>query len=180
MEVLHPPFVHFVIALPLVSLFSQLTYLATKDKTYSKATTRILAFSLLVSFFALFTGIIDAQKIINSSYILEKGLKEIEEHKEFGFVVVGMLFVTTLLKWIACRTNKFDLEKYSVVFIVATILLSLYQGREGGIIVYKYSGGIKDDIVKQRIMDKFDPIEDKECIEKIKRIKSVKKSFQED
>jgi uncharacterized membrane protein len=32
---MHPPFVHFVVALPLVALFSQFTYMVTKDKAYS-------------------------------------------------------------------------------------------------------------------------------------------------
>ena len=54
MNLLHPPFVHFVVALPVVALFSQFTYIVTKDKSYSKAALRIIAFSFLTSIFAVF------------------------------------------------------------------------------------------------------------------------------
>ena len=74
MNILHPPFVHFVVALPVIALFSQLTYFITKDKAYSKAAFRIVGFSLLASFLAVISGIDDAQKIIENQYIVQEGI----------------------------------------------------------------------------------------------------------
>lgn len=150
MNVLHPPFVHFVIALPLAALFSQLTYLTTGDKTYSKAAIRIMAFALLVSFFAVFSGLVDAEKILSDHNILKNGLQVINGHKTFGFVVVAILFVTTLTKWFALSKDSLPLERLSIVLIILSIAASLYQGNHGGSIVYKYSGGIDNKIILKR------------------------------
>ena len=151
MNVMHPPFVHFVIALPLVALFSQFTYMLTKDKAYSKAATRIIAFALLVSFFAVLSGLSDAEKIMNADTILQDGVNILNNHKIFGFVVVFILLVTTVTKWFALSKNSTRLEYLSIVLIILAFMTSLYQGRSGGSLVYQYSGGIDNKIIAQRV-----------------------------
>jgi uncharacterized membrane protein len=151
MNVLHPPFVHFVIALPLAALFSQLTFLATGNQTYSKAATRIIALSLLISLFAVYGGLLDAEKVLNDHNILENGVNILNAHRTFGFVVVAILAVTTLLKWYAVSKNSMFLEKISLLMILVTIFATLYQGNHGGTLVYKYSAGIDSKIVEQRV-----------------------------
>jgi len=154
MNVLHPPFVHFVIALPLAALFSQLTYVTTGDKTYSKAAIRIMAFALLVSLFAVFSGLIDADEITKNNAILKNGLLVLSEHKIFGFVVVAILLVTTLTKWFAISKNSMSLEKLSILMIILSIAASLYQGNHGGSLVYKHSAGIDKQIIEKRVVEK--------------------------
>lgn len=151
MNVLHPPFVHFVVALPVVALFSQFTYMVTKDKAYSKAATRIIAFALLVSFVAVFSGLNDAEKIMESNTILQDGVNVLNNHKILGFVVVAILFVTTLTKWFALSKNSSVLEYTSIVLIIIALMTSLYQGRNGGSLVYQYSGGIDNQVILKRI-----------------------------
>ena len=154
MNILHPPFVHFVIALPLAALFSQLTYLGTGNLTYSKAAVRIMAFALLVSFFAVFSGIIDAQEVIRSHNILESGLPVLNNHKIFGFVVVAILLLTTAVKWFAISRKSLSLEKFSVVLIILTIATSLYQGKQGGSLVYEHAAGISKQVIEMRATQK--------------------------
>ncbi len=151
MNVLHPPFVHFVIALPLAALFSQLTYLGTGNLTYSKAAIRIMAFALLVSFFAVFSGIIDAQEVMRTDNILESGLAVLNNHKIFGFVVVAILLLTTVVKWFAISRVSLSLEKFSIVLIILSIATSLYQGKQGGSLVYKHAAGISKHVIEARI-----------------------------
>ncbi|AKF24794.1 hypothetical protein YH65_04900 [Sulfurovum lithotrophicum] len=153
MNVLHPPFVHFVIALPLAALFSQLTYVASGNKTYSNAALRIMAFALLVSFFAVFSGILDAKKIVDGHNILQNGLLVLQEHRTFGFVVVAILFATTLIKWIALSKDSLTLEKLSILLIILSIAASLYQGKKGGSLIYKYAGGIDKQIIMKRVAE---------------------------
>ena len=148
---MHPPFVHFVVALPVVALFSQFTYMLTKDKAYSKAATRIIAFALLVSLFAVLSGLNDAEKIIESNNILQDGVNVLNTHKIFGFLVVAILFVTTLTKWFALSKNSSRLEYFSIVLIIIACMTSLYQGRSGGSLVYQYSGGIDNQVIIQRV-----------------------------
>ena len=151
MNVMHPPFVHFVVALPLVALFSQFTYMLTKDKAYSKAATRIIAFALLVSLFAVLSGLNDAERIVEADIILQDGINVLNNHKIFGFVVVAILFVTTLTKWFALTKNSPRLEYLSIALIIVVFMTSLYQGRSGGSLVYQYSGGIDNQVIMQRV-----------------------------
>jgi len=151
MNVMHPPFVHFVVALPVVALFSQFTYMVTKDKAYSKAATRIMAFALLVSLFAVLSGLSDAEKVMDSNKILQEGVNVLNNHKIFGFVVVAILFVTTLTKWFALSKNSSRLEYLSIALIILASMTSLYQGKNGGSIVYQYSGGIDNQVIVKRV-----------------------------
>jgi len=148
---MHPPFVHFVVALPVIALFSQFTYMVTKDKAYSKAATRIIAFALLVSLFAVLTGLSDAEKIMKGHTILQDGVNVLNNHKIFGFVVVAILFVTTLTKWFALSKNSSHLEYLSIALIILASMTSLYQGRNGGSLVYQYSGGIDKQVIEKRV-----------------------------
>jgi uncharacterized membrane protein len=151
MNVMHPPFVHFIVALPIIALFSQFTYMVTKDKAYSKAATRIIAFALLVSLFAVLTGLNDAEKIMKGHTILQDGINVLNSHKIFGFVVVAILFVTTLTKWFALSKNSSYLEYLSIALITLASMTSLYQGRSGGSLVYQYSGGIDNQVIEKRV-----------------------------
>lgn len=150
MNILHPPFVHFIVALPVIALFSQLTYFVTKDKAYSKAAFRIVGFSLLASFLAVISGIEDAQKIIENQNIVQEGLNLLSNHKIFGFVVVATLIATSVVKWLAISKDSPFYENISLVFIIALLIVSLYQGRSGGTLVYQYSAGVDNKVIIQR------------------------------
>jgi len=147
---MHPPFVHFVVALPVVALFSQFTYLVTKDPAYSKAALRIIGFTMLVSFFALFSGINDAEKLIKAHNIIQEGVAVLQNHKIIGFIVVALLVLTSLTKWFAVSKRSSTLEMFSLLLIILTLAISLYQGRGGGSLVYQYSGGIDKSVIIQR------------------------------
>ncbi|MCD6212321.1 MAG: DUF2231 domain-containing protein, partial [Sulfurovum sp.] len=134
-----------------VALFSQFTYMVTKDKAYSKAATRIIAFALLVSVFAVLSGLSDAEKIMNANTILEDGVNVLNNHKIFGFVVVAILFVTTVTKWFALSKNSSRLEYLSIALIIIVFMTTLYQGRSGGSLVYQYAGGIDNQVITQRV-----------------------------
>ena len=151
MNVMHPPFVHFVVALPVVALFSQFTYMVTKDKAYSKAATRIIGFALLVSLFAVLSGFSDAEKVLDANRILQEGVNVLNNHTIFGFIVVAILFAATLTKWFALSKNSSRLEYLSIVLIIFACMTSLYQGRSGGSIVYQYAGGLDNQVITQRV-----------------------------
>ena len=153
MNILHPPFVHFVVALPVIALFSQFTYMVTKDKAYSKAALRIIAFALLASIFSVITGLSDVQKILENHTIVQDGLNILDNHKTFGFIVVAILLATSLTKWFAISKDSPSLENLSLILIMIALAVSLYQGRSGGTLVYKYSAGIDNKVIEQRVED---------------------------
>jgi len=150
MNVLHPPFVHFVVALPVAAFFSQMTYLATREAGYSKAAFRIMAMTFLASLFALYTGMSDAQRVLDGHHLLPAGLSLLATHKTLGIITVVLLLITTIVKWLAISRASISLEKVAVLFIVLTLLTVLYQGRQGGTLVYKHGAGIDTKIVQKR------------------------------
>jgi uncharacterized membrane protein len=105
----------------------------------------------LVSLFAILSGLNDAEKIMNANTILQDGVNVLNNHKIFGFVVVAILFVTTLTKWFALSKNSSRLEYLSIALIILASMTSLYQGRSGGSIVYQYAGGIDNQVITQRV-----------------------------
>lgn len=151
MNVIHPPFVHFVIALPIIALFSQFTYLVTKDKAYSKAALRIIAFALLTAIFSVITGISDAQKVMENHTIINEGIDVLNNHKIVGFIVLFILFITSLSKWFAISKDSSSLETISLVLIIISLIVTLYQGRSGGTLIYKYSAAIDNKVIVQRV-----------------------------
>ena len=153
MNILHPPFVHFVVALPVIALFSQFTYMVTKDKAYSKAALRIIAFALLASIFSVISGLSDVQKILENHTIIQDGINILNNHKIFGFIVVAILLATSLTKWFAISKDSPSLENISLILIIISLTVSLYQGRSGGTLVYKYSAGIDNRVIEQRVED---------------------------
>lgn len=150
MNVLHPPFVHFVVALPVAAFFSQMTYLATRETGYSKAAFRIMAMTFLASLFALYTGMSDAQRVLDGHHLLPAGLSLLATHKTLGIITVVLLLVTTIIKWLAVSRDSLPLEKVAVLFIVLTVLTVLYQGRQGGTLVYQHGGGIATKVIDKR------------------------------
>ncbi len=155
MNVIHPPFVHFVIALPIIALFSQFTYMVTKDKAYSKAALRIIAFAFLAGAFSVLTGISDAQKVIENHTIVQEGVAVLNNHKIVGFVVLAILLATSLTKWFAISKDSTSLETISLILIILSLIVALYQGRSGGTLIYKYSAGIDNKVIIQRSVEQI-------------------------
>lgn len=151
MNIIHPPFVHFVVALPIIALFSQFTYMITKDKAYSKAALRIILFALLASFLAVISGIADAQRIVDNHNIVQEGMSFLNSHKTFGFVIVAALMITSLVKWVAVFKDSAKFENISFILIIILLVLSLYQGKSGGTLIYEYSAGIDNNVITQRL-----------------------------
>ena len=150
MNVLHPPFVHFVVALPVAALFSQITYLVTRESAYSKAAFRIMAMTFLASLFALYTGMGDAQRITDAHQLASVGLDTLSNHKTLGIITVVLLLIASLIKWLAVSRTSAVMEKLAMILILLTVLTVLYQGRQGGKIVYQYGGGIETKILQKR------------------------------
>lgn len=125
--------------------------MVTKDQSYSKVSLRIIAFAFLTSVFTVFSGISDAQNIIGHGNILKEGVEFLGNHKILGFAVIAILLATTLTKWFAISKNSSSLETISLILIIISLIVSLYQGKSGGELVYKYSAGINNKIVIQRV-----------------------------
>ncbi len=140
METLHPAVAHFAIALPVVALVFQALYLVKGEKSYSN----IAAVTLLVTFIAILgaylTGKNDGPKVgeILSVYD-EKGMHELKEHAELGLYLLIAFGVTALLKIVnMLKVDNRIAEMVVGLLLVASVIGTLMQGKEGGKIVYEH------------------------------------------
>ena len=67
--------------------------------------------------------------------------------------MIAILLATSLAKWFAISKDSSSLETLSLILIMISLTVSLYQGRSGGTLVYKYSAGIDNRVIEQRIED---------------------------
>ena len=138
---LHPPLVHFAIALPLVALIFQIAYMITKNEAHSKYAARILAFGAIMIVAAWYTGGQDGQ---NAYPLLDaEGQKDLLAHKGYGLYVMVATLVIAAIKFTACKIKNGVLEAGSLLLIISLVGMIGYQGSTGGEIVYKHGGNVK-------------------------------------
>ena len=63
---------------------------------------------------------------------------------------MATLLVTTVTKWFAISKDSVYLENISLILIIISLVVALYQGRSGGELVYKHSVGIDNKVIIQR------------------------------
>ena len=137
---IHPPIVHFAIAIPIFTLILQGFYYIRKKKP-DDIELLAISFSSLSVIGASITGYI-AHESIEEIPISSKALEILHTHETLG-IILGILFATVLLFRIAysLKSSGFLRILYVILFLVGTFLI-LYQGFLGGKLVYDFGIGV--------------------------------------
>lgn len=138
---LHPPMTHFAVALPIISLILGLAYLYKPTEIMSKISTRFMIFASIFMIAAFFTGKSDG----SDAYILLSGDGQtlLKEHKNLGLYVLISMLVITAIKLFGCYKKVFKAEMISIVLLSVVAGTTLYQGKMGGDITYKYGANVE-------------------------------------
>lgn len=135
----HPLFVHFPIALLIVTGIIALIDLLNGKFQLKKVILWNLIFAALGTIITVVSGFIDADVIPHNLTIHE--IMEVHEH-----IGISLLIVTSILSvWIVFRFSKMKKSEnilFVIVLWVALILVS-YNGFLGGKMVYDNGAGIK-------------------------------------
>ncbi len=168
---LHPPIVHFAIAIPIVILLLEISNLFVKRKCVGVISTLLLLLVTLVYFAAFFAGKTDGSEAY--SLLSSDGQKELKAHKLLGIYLVYGATLLFIIKLIVAAINNRIAKIIFVILLAAFVGVSLKQGKDGGELVYEYGANVKAvSTMDDKIMDLEDELDScKSDLEKAQKAK---------
>ena len=142
MAELHPPIVHFAVALTMAGVFFDLVGFFLNRDSLKKAGFWSLVVGVAALWAAMFSGEA-AEEVVEHFAKVVKAEELLERHETLGkllpwlFTLVGGLRVYLYLK-----EDRKLFVAYLIVGIIGVVLVGL-QGRLGGKMVYEYGVGVK-------------------------------------
>lgn len=136
---LHPPIVHFPIALLFSAAIFALLSLFAKRELFKEIVFWNLLFGVISAIAAVLTGLLAEQNLIHNEEIHEL----LEKHEFNGFAIAIAFLI--LLSWLWIRKNKFGKREYItwVILLVFGAAMITYQGWLGGEMVFQQGAGVK-------------------------------------
>ena len=130
---LHPLFVHFMMAFPIMVLFLEILNILMNKKTISGVNVFLLLLTLIISIAVYFTGLTDAKASL--ALLSEEAKLALDAHILLGTYLIFALLLVLFLKLLSTVMGNFFKSLYILVlFILVAGLLS--QGRQGIKLVY--------------------------------------------
>jgi len=177
-ELIHPAIVHFVIAIPIVILLLEIYNLGVKHRSISVFSLILLIIVALAMFGAYLTGSTDGKAAWDA--LGAEGQADLKEHKLLGIYLVYASLGLVLFKLLFMAIGKTFGRILFILILGGFIAVTLFQGKEGGELVYKY--GANNEAVADVKSNLEDAIEEKDEIqekvdelqEKIDEAKSAK------
>ena len=144
---LHPPLVHFAIALPVIivllelfNLFAKMTSTpeVPRGKTLSSLSLLMIILLFIVSIGAYATGVADAKN--GWDLLSDAARADIRTHKLLGAYLVLGSAILVLFKFISLIGNKSRF--FFFLLTIAFTMGSLQQGKQGGTLVYEHGANV--------------------------------------
>lgn len=138
---LHPFFVHFAVALPVIILILELVNIFSKKRTIG-----VISFFLMVVMAGVFvsaylTGVTDGKA---AKALLSPEAKDaLVAHKELGIYLVYLSGVLMLFKLFSVLIRKAAVRVIFFVALIAFTVIVFSEGKKGGELVYGYGLNVK-------------------------------------
>ena len=140
-EVIHPAIVHFAIVLPIVILLLEIYNMAAKRRTISAFSLFLLVLVAVVMLGSYLTGSVDGKAAWDM--LSTDGQGDLKAHKLLGMYLVYASAFLVVLRLLVMAIRKTVAKMFFLLILVGFIALTLYQGKEGGELVYKYGANIE-------------------------------------
>jgi len=136
LEFLHPPIVHFAIALTITGVIFELLYFITRRESLKHA-----------GFWTFIAGAFFVVLAAISGHLAEEAVEHIatgpaheilETHEELGNILAGLLVVLAIFRIFIYLTENKKLYPLFLLGAIISALLVAYQGNIGGKLVYEY------------------------------------------
>jgi len=155
-HLLHPPIVHFAVAIPVIILLIEIVNLFIKKRCLNVTSFFLVTLALFIFAAAFFTGKVDGKAAY--SLLSDAGQSELKEHKLLGMYLVYGIAALFIIKVITMAMSSTLARAFFVVLLALFIGFTFKQGKDGGELVYSYGANVK--IVKA-MDDKIFEFEDK-------------------
>ena len=183
-ELLHPAIVHFVIAIPIVIFLLEIYNLGVKRRSISLFSLFLLIIVALVMFGAYLTGGIDGKSAIDAG-LSGEGVAELKEHKLLGTYLVYASLGLLVFKLLFMAIGKTFGRVLFILILGGFIAVTLFQGKEGGELVYKYGSNSEavadvrselEDVTEERdeLQESIDELKEKIETLKATKVEAVK------
>ena len=139
MAPLHPPFVHFPIALVVFSFLADVLGRLFSRPSLRAAASWSLLGALLFGAVTAATGYYD---MVRTRGVLGDTYRYVDFHLDVGLILVGAVVVLTAWRWFAYARRD---RQVGIIYLVAAFLvmgLVLFQGWYGGEMVYSQGAGV--------------------------------------
>ena len=170
-ELLHPAIIHFAIAIPVVIFLLEIYNLGAKRKSISAFSFFLLIVVAVVMFGAYLTGGIDGKAAIDAG-LSSDGVAHLKEHKLLGTYLVYASLGLLVFKLLFMAIRKTVAKLIFILILGGFIAVTLYQGKEGGELVYEY--GANSEAVANLRSDLEDALSDLSDLEESKKTETTK------
>jgi uncharacterized membrane protein len=171
---MHPPLVHFAIALPVIIVILEVfnvfaKIISTKEeprgKTVSALSLLMIVLLFIISLGAYATGVTDGTN--GWDVLSSEAQTDLKAHKLMGAWIVLSAFVLLVFKFLSMVGTKSRI--FFLLLAIAFTGLSLQQGKQGGELVYKYGTNVS------KVTDVLSDLEDaKDELEELEDAQSSK------
>ncbi len=140
-QMMHPLFVHFAIALPVLVLLLELINLFVKKRTIG-----VLSFFFMVLIAGVFlaaymTGVTDGKAA--KEFLSPEAKALLGEHKQLGIYLVYASGILMLFKLFSVMVRKPVIRVLFFIVLIAFTAAVFNEGKKGGALVYEYGVNVK-------------------------------------
>ena len=168
-EMIHPAIVHFVIAIPVLLVLIELFNSLFRKRALSVTSLLLIVLLVVISFGAYITGGIDGKLAFDT--LSSDAKMELAEHKQIGIYLVYGSSLLLVFKILSMATKVIFLRILFVLILLGFTAGSLYQGKEGGELVYKHGANVQAIVsLDEQVSNLQDDMDDL----KSKSVKTIK------
>jgi len=150
----HPIFVHFAVAIPIIVLLIEVVNLKAKNRAVSLTSLFLLTLAMLVYVGAFYSGKADGSEAF--ALLNDDAKGDLKFHKLLGTYLVYGTGVLFLLKVFAMAVKQNWARTIFLLTLLVFIGLLFKQGEEGGELVYKHGVNVKP---VSALQDKIDDMQ---------------------
>ena len=149
---MHPPVVHFMIALPVIVLLLEIVNLIVKKRAIGVTSFFLLALTVVAAAAAYLTGSTDGTAAWD--LLTQDAQGALKAHKLFGTYLLLASAIVLFFKLLSSMIQRGLMKAMYLLVLIIFVAGVLKQGKEGGELVYTHGANVK--IVKIKDDKLFD------------------------
>ena len=155
----HPAIVHFAIAIPVLVLLIEIFNTFFKKRALSVTSLLMLMLLVVIALGSYLSGGVDGKAAADN--LTSDAMATLKEHKILGTYLVYASGVVLIFKMLSMLFIAGFIRFLFVLVLIGYTGISLYQGKEGGELVYKHGANVAKAVeLDNKLFDMEDTIDD--------------------